>query len=103
MAVQSDPMARSLDAIARMIFQIALRDDRCGELLAHLFDGGGVTLDAATGRLVLIPAATIAELAAGEEPGEATWCPHGVNLRAPCGQCTEDKLGPNDPWEQAQP
>jgi hypothetical protein len=52
-----------LDAMARVIFRAALDEDRAGELLAHLFDSGGVTIEFGTGRLVLIPPEMIEEAA----------------------------------------
>lgn len=49
-------MTQTLDAVARRVFTLALRDNRCGELLSHLFDGGGVTIDGTTGEMILLPA-----------------------------------------------
>lgn len=54
---------------AAAIFGIAIRDGRAAELLMHLFDGGGVTLDTSKGvgygevGIILIPAAHIQQLA----------------------------------------
>lgn len=59
----TDPvMAARLDPIARKIFMIALRDGRCGEVLACLFEGGGATVDP-DGALILIAGDLIAQLA----------------------------------------
>lgn len=52
-----------LDAVAERLFRIAIRDHRCGELLNHLFDGGGVTLAPDGESFVYIPADVIADLA----------------------------------------
>lgn len=56
-------MAARLDPLARTAFVIALRTNRCGEVLACLFDGGGLTVDPG-GNLILIPAETIEQLGA---------------------------------------
>lgn len=47
-------MTHSLDAVARRIFTVALETDECGAVLECLFDGGSVTIDAGTGRLVYV-------------------------------------------------
>lgn len=54
------------EGAARRICQQAIAEGRCGEMLGVLFDGGGVTLDSITGRIVLISAEEIAMLAGGE-------------------------------------
>jgi hypothetical protein len=46
--------AESLDALARAVFTIALRDNRAGELLWCLFNNGSCVVDAFTGELILI-------------------------------------------------
>lgn len=56
-------MTHLLDAVARAAFTIALRDDRCGEVLEHLFNGGGLTVDPVNRELILIPGDVIAQLA----------------------------------------
>lgn len=33
-----------------------------------------------------------------DKDGNALFCPHGTHRDAPCGDCTEDKYGPNDPF-----
>lgn len=48
-------MSHQLDAIAAVIFTVALRDHQAGELLECLFDGGTATVDRITGRLVMLP------------------------------------------------
>lgn len=65
-------MAQALDVVARRVFTLALRDNRCGELLAHLFDGGGVTIDALTGEMILLPADLLAQFSDGDEEPEET-------------------------------
>jgi hypothetical protein len=55
-------MSHPLDAAARRIFEAAISEDRCGELLECLFDGGAPTVDGVTGRLVLASAAMLAGL-----------------------------------------
>lgn len=57
-------MAARLDPLARAAFLIALRDGRCGEMVACLFDGGAFTVDP-SGVLILIPHESIAELSDG--------------------------------------
>ena len=41
------------EPIARRIFDAAIAERRCGELLLSLFDGAGVTVNHKTGRLVI--------------------------------------------------
>lgn len=66
-------MAQVLDGVARRVFTLALRDNRCGELLSHLFDGGGVTVDVSTGEMILLPADLLTQFSDGpEEPEEIT-------------------------------
>ena len=58
----------SLDAAARDLFIWALANDRAGEVLSHLFDGGAVTRDAANPtEWLLIPGVLVRELADGED------------------------------------
>lgn len=47
---------------ARSIMEAAIREDRCAEVLNCLFDGGSVTIDAATGRIALATADQLASL-----------------------------------------
>ena len=42
------------DRLAFMIFHAAITENRCGELLDCLFKGGAGTVDAQTGKLVLV-------------------------------------------------
>lgn len=56
--------AERFDLVARAILLAALNEDRAGELLEFLFDGGSCTIDPA-GRLVLVDASVIAELGRG--------------------------------------
>jgi len=52
------------EASARAIFAIAIRDNQCAELLNHLFEGGGVTIDVRdSGSLILIPTLEIERIA----------------------------------------
>ena len=39
--------------LARAIFQAAINEERCAELMDCLFDNGSATVDAKTGKLVL--------------------------------------------------
>ena len=48
--------------MAHNIFQTAINERRCGELLDCLFDGGTATVDARTRQLVIIPASAMAAL-----------------------------------------
>ena len=52
-----------LDRIAQRIFEAAIAEHRCGELLEALCDGATATCDYRTGKLVIIPAEQIAHLA----------------------------------------
>lgn len=45
--------AEKWDQLARGLFGAAKREDREGELLQCLFDGGSATIDAKTGKLVM--------------------------------------------------
>lgn len=47
--------------MARLIFEQAIKENRCGELLTCLFDGGSATVKAGVG-LVLLPADVLAQL-----------------------------------------
>ena len=40
--------------MGRAVFLRAIAEDRCGELLDCLFDGGSASIDARTGELVLV-------------------------------------------------
>lgn len=60
-------MTHRLDAVAQLAFSIALVDDRCGEMLEHLFNGGGLTVDPVDRQLILIPADVIAQFGGGAE------------------------------------
>lgn len=53
--------------MATAIFRKALADDRCGEVMECLFDGGSVTIDIVTGELVLVSAAALAQMAGSED------------------------------------
>lgn len=61
-------MTHMLDPIARKAFLHALWTDSCGDLLDHLFEGGGLTIDPETGGIIRIPATTIIDLARNFEP-----------------------------------
>lgn len=50
------------DAMARLIFEQAIKENRCGELLTCLFEGGSATVQPGVG-LVLLDADGLAELA----------------------------------------
>lgn len=52
-----------LDRMAYVIFRAAIVEGHCGELLAALFDGAGVTYDPLAGKVIIAPAETIAALA----------------------------------------
>lgn len=47
------------ETIAKMILVTAIREERCGDLLDCLFDGGSATLDH-KGHLILIDGKTLA-------------------------------------------
>ena len=47
------------ESVARAIFRAAIAEARCGELLDCLFGGGSATVDAGTGKLMLLPQAQI--------------------------------------------
>lgn len=55
--------AELLDPMAQVIFRMALESGRSGELLSHLFEGGGVTVDPESRTLILIPPSVIQDLA----------------------------------------
>lgn len=52
------------ETVARAIFQQAINEQRCAELLECLFEDGTATVDAKTGNLVVIPAEAMKPLAA---------------------------------------
>jgi hypothetical protein len=43
-----------LDSMATKLFTAALAENRCGELYQCLIEGGAATVDASTGKLVMI-------------------------------------------------
>jgi len=47
------------ESFARGLLMLAIRDNRCAEMLECLFDGGSVTIDMNTGKLMLIPKSVI--------------------------------------------
>jgi hypothetical protein len=51
-----------IDHMARAIFSTALMQNRAGEVLQCLFDGGSVTIDAKTGQLVMASAAQLKQM-----------------------------------------
>jgi hypothetical protein len=51
-----------LEPIARRIFEQAIKEQRCGDLMECLFNDGSATVDAVTGVLVLISADGINQL-----------------------------------------
>ena len=63
----------ALDGFARRLFQKALDEDCAGKLLDHLFEGGGVTIDAKTGEIVYLPADQIAQLAQSDKKTMDKW------------------------------
>jgi len=52
------------EAMARRILLAAIDENRCAELMDCLFDGGSATVDARTGKLVLISGGALRRLAA---------------------------------------
>lgn len=46
-------MASTLDIMAKKIFEAAIREERCGELLLALFNGAKATVDKDSGLLVI--------------------------------------------------
>lgn len=55
------------ESLARRIFEKAIADERAGELLEALFDGGSVTLDARTGGLLIVSADVLGQMDSGSE------------------------------------
>jgi hypothetical protein len=55
------------DVVAEAIFRAAMNENRAGELLAALFDGGSATVDQ-DGRLVILPGAQLDQLDSGVPP-----------------------------------
>jgi len=54
------------EALAQRIFAQAIHEDRAAELLECLFDGGSATVDAITGKLVLISLPDVTSLREGK-------------------------------------
>ena len=50
------------EEMARRIFEAAIREGRCAELLDALFDNGSATVDATTGLLVIVSADVLKQL-----------------------------------------
>ena len=46
-------MTNTLNKMARLIFQAAIDEDKCGELFECLIEGGSATVDVRTRKLVL--------------------------------------------------
>lgn len=59
-------MTHHLDAVAQNLFNRAIQTGKAGELLEHLFDGDGATIDATTGHIVYLPADMLEALASGD-------------------------------------
>lgn len=55
-----------INALARQLFATAINEDRCGELLMCLFEGGSATVDHKTGQLVLATAEQLEQLSVVE-------------------------------------
>ncbi len=58
-------MSHIPENFARRIFEVAIDERRCSELLECLFDGGSVTIDALTGKLVMISQVQLDKLQGG--------------------------------------
>lgn len=52
-------MSDSLDNLAVLLFTAAIKEDRCGELLECLFNGGSATIDFYTKKLSMISGETL--------------------------------------------
>jgi len=63
------------ESFARRILELAIAEGRAAETLECLFDGGSVTVDANSGRLCLVTAAQLRQLAEPEwiTPVEDMW------------------------------
>lgn len=70
-----------METMAHNIFQTAINERRCRELLECLFDGGTATVDAVTRKLVVIPATAMAALNA---EGERSVAAAGATTPEPC-------------------
>lgn len=68
----AEEMGKTLDVLASYVFVKAVKDGRAGELLYHLFDGGGVTVDPETKEMVLLPASVFDQFASPKEKDPAT-------------------------------
>lgn len=64
MATQTPATESRLERMARLIFQAAIDEGRCAELLDALFDGGTATVSP-NGKLVIIGLPQIQRLEAG--------------------------------------
>jgi len=69
-----DPNRYDMDRLARRLFMTAIRDGQEGELLQCLFDGGSATIDARTGKLVMVTEDLLKQF---HDP--PTWMDEGVN------------------------
>jgi hypothetical protein len=59
-------MSERDETLARAIFMQAIREERCAELLHCLFDGGSATVDAVTGKLVVVSSDQLAAMVPAE-------------------------------------
>jgi hypothetical protein len=51
-----------MDPLAKILFVQAIREDRAGELLECLFDGGTATFDPTTNTLMMLPKSMLDEV-----------------------------------------
>lgn len=55
-------MSHQLDPVAKRVFIAAIAEDRCGELLEALLDGGSATVNIHTQRLTIVAGQQLADL-----------------------------------------
>lgn len=81
-------MNHNLDTLAKGMFLQSIREDRAGELLECLFEGGSATLDAATGKLVMLPGSAFQSLFDSTDDCEHQPLPHDpYKGDAECANC----------------
>lgn len=83
------------EAAAAGILRVAIKEGRAGEMLGCLFEGGSVTVDAETRKLVLFPRQALADFAE-DEVGAG----HRILSLDEAATHTEDERGP---WQWSQP
>lgn len=84
------------EAAAAGILHVAIKEGRAGEMLDCLFEGGSVTVDAQTRKLVLFPREALAAFAEDEAGGAG----HRILSLEEAATHTEDDRGP---WHWSGP